>query len=86
MKDMKLTQQPLIHVDGTPNEGYPIRILMAYRENCNCNFMTGTSPGTSPPNPLVDLMNLHNKQRAEILDRAIKFLEAVILITSKEIK
>lgn len=29
---MKLTQEPLQHVDGTPDIEYPIRILRAHRQ------------------------------------------------------
>ena len=64
-----LTQQPIIQVDGTPDEDYPLRILRAYREDCNCRWESNES------NPLIDIMNQHCDQRAEILDRAIALLE-----------
>ena len=66
----ELTQQPINHVDGTPNEDYPLRILRAYRENCNCKFEA------NPPSPLIDIMNEHCERRAKILDKAIAALEA----------
>jgi len=31
MKLPELTQQPILHIDGTPDEDYPLRILRAYR-------------------------------------------------------
>ena len=64
----KLTQEPIIHVDATPDEGYPLRILEAYRANCNCLFVSDHY------SPLLDAMNKNNKKRAEILDRAIEKL------------
>jgi hypothetical protein len=67
-----LTQEPVHHVDGTPNKYYPIRILKAYRENCNAKWATDTCGGCD--NPLFDLMNTHNDKRAAILDRAIAIL------------
>jgi len=64
----ELTQQPVFHVDATPDEKYPIRVLQAYLDNCNCEFVA------DPPDPFIDLMNRHQKQRAEILERAINIL------------
>lgn len=63
------TQEPIIHVDATPNEEYPLRILRAYRENCNCKWVS------QPANPLTDLMNATCDERAKILDKAIAILE-----------
>lgn len=60
-----ITQQPIIHVDGTPDDGYVLRILRAYRENGNCVYEV------SPPSVLWDMMNKHQRQRAELLDAAI---------------
>ena len=70
----ELTRQPIMFVDGTPDRQYPLRILRIYRENCNCMWSESTS-GSPPSNPLLQLMNEHNRQRAEILDRAIRILE-----------
>ena len=67
----KVTQEPIIHVDATPNEEYPLRILKAYRENCNCKFSETTNQGDQIISPLIKVMNEHNEKRAEILDRAI---------------
>ena len=53
-----------LHVDATPDDGYPLRILRAYRENCDImwsdNFWSDT--------------NAAQRKRAEILDRAIALL------------
>ena len=64
-----VTQQPIIHIDGTPDNGYVLRILVAYRENCNCRWVSEPEP-----NALVDLMNEHCEQRARLLDEAIEKL------------
>ena len=63
------TQQPIIHVDATPNEEYPLRILRTYRENCNCKWVA------DPANGLVDIMNADCDKRAVLLDKAIAILE-----------
>jgi len=70
-----LTQEPILHVDLTPNDGLAIRILSAYRENCNCCWAEDAN-GSEVVNPMLVLMNENNKERAEILDNAIsKLLE-----------
>ncbi len=33
-----LTQQPIEYVDGTPDLDYPLRILRAYRVNCDARW------------------------------------------------
>ena len=69
MKIPKMNKEMLIYVDSTPDDGYPLRILKAHRENCNCRYMA------EPPSALWDEMNKFQEQRAEILDRAIETLE-----------
>jgi len=71
----ELTQEPIHYVDSTPDEGYPLRILQAYRENCNSRWSDSASGENM--NPLYDLMNKHQEQRAEILDRAIEKLQQI---------
>ena len=61
-------------VDATPDEGYPLRILRAYRQQCDCMWM-GTTDGAEPFNPLIKAMNDLNKQRAIILDKVIEKLK-----------
>lgn len=63
------TQEPINHVDATPNDEYPLRILKAHRENCNCKWEA------VPNDPFVELMNKHCDLRAKLLDRAIEVLE-----------
>lgn len=72
----KLTQQSILYLDATPDNEYPLRILRAYRENCNSMWATSTDGACD--NPLFTMMNEHQRQRAEILDRAIdKLLKEV---------
>jgi len=73
MKLPELTQQPILHIDGTPDEDYPLRILRAYRQECDCKWAENTDD-SEPTNPLLIMMNKHCEQRAEILDRAIEKL------------
>lgn len=62
-----LTQEPLVHVDGTPDEDYPLRILRAHRANCDCRWKVVEGD----PSPLLDAMNATQEQRAALLDAAI---------------
>ena len=68
MEFPKLTQEPIISVDATPDDGYPLRILRAYRENCNCKWEA------TPASWLYEQMNKDCEKRAVILDRAISVL------------
>ena len=79
MKLPELTQQPILHIDGTPDEDYAVRILRAYREECNCRW-ADTTEGTETENPILKMMNEHCEKRAEFLDKAIAILEDAINI------
>jgi hypothetical protein len=68
----KVTQQPIIHVDATPNDSYPLRILEAYRENCNCKWSVDTN---DTEDIFCKFMNKQCDERAKILDKAIKILK-----------
>lgn len=68
-----LTQQPIMHVDGSPDAGYPLRILRAYRANCDSRY---EGSGDEGARIFCETMNDHQRQRAEILDKAIATLEA----------
>ena len=65
----KLTNEPIVWIDATPDEEYPLRILRTHRANCDTKWIA------SPPNKVYDQMNEDQVKRAEILDRAIKVLE-----------
>jgi hypothetical protein len=68
-----LTQQPLLNVDMTPDDKLAIRILEAYRYNCDSKW--ATSSDGSCDNPIYALMNQYNDERAVILDKAIEKLK-----------
>lgn len=65
----KINKQPIIHIDNTPNKEYALRILKAYRENCDCKWSSNRG------NPLIEEMNKAQDKRAKILDRAIQILK-----------
>ena len=69
----KLTQEPIKYVDSTPDENYPIRILEAYRENCNSFWEVHRL--TDEEKHFYDIMNEHQISRAKILDKAINKLK-----------
>ena len=70
-----LTQQPVLYVDATPDDDYPLRILQAYRDNCNSFWEVH---GLEENEKLIyDMMNKVQKQRAKILDKAIQKLISV---------
>ena len=69
----KLTQEPVEYVDSTPDENYPIRILEAYRENCNSFWEVHGLTGEEKH--FYDMLNEHQISRAKILDKAINKLK-----------
>ena len=68
----KLTQQPVEHIDSTPDEDYPLRILRAYRQNCNSYWEVHGL--TEDEKRIYDIMNEDQDKRAKILDAAIEKL------------
>ena len=58
-----------VFIDATP-EGYPVRILQHYRDRCNGRIEA------HPPSPVYDIMNEHQVERAEVLDKALAKLKA----------
>ncbi|HEC39936.1 hypothetical protein LCGC14_0224470 [marine sediment metagenome] len=76
-----LTQEPVLHIDSTPDKEYTLRILRTYRANCNCRWTTGTwddekNEYAEKKDTIYAIMNQHQRERAELLDEAIKVLEA----------
>lgn len=67
-----ISQEPMMHIDGTPNEDYPLRILRTHRQNCDCRWTSDLE------RPLVAAMNKMYEQRAIILDKAIAILEQAL--------
>lgn len=69
-----LSQEPIQHVDASPNAAYPLRILRAYLTNTQCRWSyDGPDDGRRY---VYDLMNEHCEQRAVLLRKAIAILEA----------
>jgi len=69
-----LTQQPLLHIDMTPTPDMALRILRAYRQDCDCMWADNTG-GEETKNPFLARMNEDNRKRARILNEAIRILE-----------
>jgi tRNA nucleotidyltransferase/poly(A) polymerase len=76
--DIVIVEKPVMNVDATPDREYPLRILRAYRENCNVRF-ADTSTGEEPKSPMLKMMNKLCDERAKILDEAIEILEKYML-------
>ena len=75
---MPLEDEVLSHVDATPDEYYPIRILEAHRQNCNSKWSsTVTLSGMDENNPLIIELNKASDKRAVLLDKAIDVLKSV---------
>ena len=64
-----LTQEPIIHIDATPDDGYVLRILRAYLENTKCKWES------NKPDLILDSMNEDCDKRAALLKRAIRALK-----------
>lgn len=75
MQIPKMTQEAVHSVDATPDRQYPIRILKTYRANCDCFWEVSGSNVTDAEKAMWEMMNEHQRQRAEILDWAIQILE-----------
>lgn len=66
-------QVEILHVDATPDGGYALRILRAYRDMCDSRYIVmGMSENEQV---LWNAMNQWQAQRAGELDRAIATLE-----------
>ena len=64
-----INKQAIMHINATPDEGYVLRILKVYRENCECKWSSNLD------NPLIVDMNKIQDERAKLLDKAIQILE-----------
>ena len=73
-KENMFATQLIIHIDGTPDEYYPLRILKAYRQNCECKF-SNSSGNVTEDSVLINKLNEMQDERAKILDNAMKILE-----------
>lgn len=59
-------------INAAPDGQYALRILRHYREKCN-TMISDNAEGENT-NPLYDIMNQHQAERAAELDKAIKIL------------
>lgn len=66
-------QQEFLHIDATPDESYPLRILQAYRRLGDFRW-SDSSNDVSENNVLVKTMNELQEKRNALLDRAIALL------------
>lgn len=69
----EVTKSPILHVDMTPDDDLPVRILKAYLQNCDTRWVV-EGLGKSVTR-VYDAMNEAQGKRAEILKRAITSLE-----------
>lgn len=67
--EVKYNQQAIEYVDATPDEGYVLRILQAYRQNCNLEFLAVDVPEDSKA--FYEMLNALQRKRAKLLDEAI---------------
>ena len=61
-----------MHVDATPDANYPLRILRAYRKNCDCRYVADGDFAAQAQ--VWKAMNDAQEKRAAILDAAIEKL------------
>ena len=73
MKLPPLTKEPIRFVDSTPDNEYPLRILRAYRADCDCQWEYQGEDKNS--HHFYEMMNEYCRKRAKILDIAISILE-----------
>lgn len=65
---------PTYHVNATPDDEYPIRLLQAYRNDCDLPWITHPTDSEGSK-ALAKIMNEHQQQRAVILDKALEKLK-----------
>lgn len=64
---------PKTHVNATPDDELPIRLLQAYRDDCDILWSTD---GDGVNKTLAEIMNKSQQERAVILDKALEKLRA----------
>lgn len=64
---------PKTHVNATPDDELPLRLLQAYRDDCDIKW---SSDGSKSRDMLAKIMNEAQQKRAVILDAAIAKLRA----------
>lgn len=70
--------QEILHIDATPNETYPLRILQAYRRLGDSKW-SSSSTEINENHPLIQAMNDAQEKRNALLDKAIEILATQLL-------
>lgn len=70
--------QNILHIDSTPNEKYPLRILQAYRRMGDYKW-SSTSGEIDDDHILIRAMNDVQEKRNVLLDKAIEILSFELL-------
>jgi hypothetical protein len=63
-----------MHIDGTPDGKYALRILLAYRRRCDGKWIVEGKFAETGAKQIYDAMNEHQDLRAVELDKAIAIL------------
>lgn len=71
-------EQDFLHIDATPNETYPLRILQAYRRLGDARW-SSSSMEIDDNHPLIKAMNDAQEKRNALLDKAIEVLATQLL-------
>jgi hypothetical protein len=69
-----MNRSDYLYIDSTPDEGYPLRILEAYRRGCDVIY-SSSSTALDETSPVMKIMNDAQRKRAELLDKAIERLK-----------
>jgi hypothetical protein len=71
-------KKSILWVDATPNIEYPLRILQAYRKNCDFLYTSISDLTSNGESELATVLNDAQKNRAIWLDWAIEILKQQI--------
>lgn len=74
MKLHPVKKTPILYVDATPDDGYVLRILQAYRDNCDAIWATEGDGVSKDMKEFCSAMNDAQKKRLVLLDAAIQKL------------
>lgn len=70
-----MNEQEILFIDATPDNDYPIRILEAYRAQCDSKWSnTSNWSGDEEIDGLMKTMNDAQNKRTDILNKAIAIL------------
>lgn len=72
MDKILFDKQRIIYIDATPDENYVLRILRAYRQDCNIHSSIGIN---DEQDSFTKMLNEMQDKRKIILDKAIEIFE-----------